>query len=88
MQTKGGGKHDILPVARSRDHALVLVDDAPRSRCGHVPRRFNDAAEHGEVRGASELRSTPEGSLLVETDRLRRPPTKRIFARETTLAYD
>lgn len=61
MQTKSGGKHDILPVARSRDPALMLVDDAPRSRCGHVPRRRCDAAEHGGVHGASELLSTPEG---------------------------
>lgn len=60
MQTKGGGKHDILPVARSRDHAVLYVDDAPRSRCGHVPWRPSDAAEHGGVHGASELRSTQE----------------------------
>ena len=51
MQTKGGGKHDILPVAHSRDHAVMLVDDAPRSRCGHVPRRPFGAAEHGVLFG-------------------------------------
>jgi hypothetical protein len=28
----------------------------------HVPRPSCDAAEHGEVHGASELRSTPEAN--------------------------
>ena len=45
MQTKGGGKHDILPAADAgSDRALLPVNDAPRTRCGHVPHaRFNDA---------------------------------------------
>jgi hypothetical protein len=33
------------------------VEDTPRSRCGHVPRHQRNADEHGEVHGASELRS-------------------------------
>jgi hypothetical protein len=38
MQTKGGGKHDILPVGRAPAVTLdCLWIDAPRSRCGHVP---------------------------------------------------
>ena len=40
MQSEGGGKHDILPVAapKSRaDHARMPVNDAPRSRLRHVP---------------------------------------------------
>jgi len=58
MQTKGGGKHDILSVGRhDRDHARLSVDDAPRSRCGHVPRYGNGSGEHGGVHGASELYS-------------------------------
>lgn len=36
MQTKGGGKHDILPVGRVTATTREC-DDAPRSRCGHVP---------------------------------------------------
>jgi hypothetical protein len=40
MQSEGGGKHDILPVAAPKlcaDHAAVPVNDAPRSRLRHVP---------------------------------------------------
>jgi len=63
MQTKGGGKHDILPVGRpSRDHARLYVNDAPRSRCGHVPRHHHGVGEHGGVHGASELRYRGSGS--------------------------
>jgi len=55
MQTKGGGKHDILPAAEARsDRALLPVNDAPRTRCGHVPGLFQRAEEHGRVHGASE----------------------------------
>jgi len=43
--------------AGDRDHARLPVDDAPRSRCGHVPQHGNGAGEHGGVHGASELRS-------------------------------
>jgi hypothetical protein len=58
MQTKGGGKHDILPAAEAgSDRALLPVDEAPRSRCGHVPQRHHGVGEHGGVHGASELRS-------------------------------
>ncbi len=42
--------------AGDRDHARMSVDEAPRSRCGHVPRHGNGAGEHGGVHGASELR--------------------------------
>jgi hypothetical protein len=57
MQSKGGGKHDILSVGRgNRDQPRMSVNEAPRSRCGHVPRRGNGAGEHGGVHGASELR--------------------------------
>ena len=53
MQTQGGGKHDILPVARPvRDHAVLPVNDAPQSRCETVP-PFGD--EHEGVHGASEF---------------------------------
>ena len=52
MQTKGGGKHDILPAAAAcSDRALLPVNDAPRTRCGHVPRSFQRADEHGRVHG-------------------------------------
>jgi hypothetical protein len=51
MQTKGGGKHDILPAAEAcSDRALLPVNDAPRTRCGHVPGLFQRAEEHREVR--------------------------------------
>jgi transposase len=55
-------------VAVARKPAVIMhamwrdVDDAPRSRCGHVPRHGNGAGEHGGVHGASELRSVG-GSL-------------------------
>ena len=76
MQTKGGGKHDILPVGRpSRDHARLYVNDAPRSRCGHVPRHHHGVGEHGGVHGASELRYRGSGS----------PPSRRSRALSRTI---
>ena len=34
MQPKGGGKHDILPVAPSGDRAVMLVDGVPHLLLG------------------------------------------------------
>ena len=63
MQTKDDGKHDILPVARSRDHAGMPVT-LPRESDGKMRRDGSDAAhgqpqhpvaERGGVHGAPEL---------------------------------
>ena len=67
MQTKGGGKHGILPAAEAgSDRALLPVNDAPRTRCGHVP-RFLDfptgAAIHPRARETgSEARSSRQSA--------------------------
>ena len=66
MQTKDGGKHDILPVAGSPDHAGLpaylphksdadIHRDGP-GRCAHAP-----VDERGRLHGASE----PQTALAI-----------------------
>jgi len=59
MQTKGGGKHDILPVGRATattpDCMGVMPRDPDADIC--VNRYGNGAGEHRGVHGASKLRS-------------------------------
>ena len=75
MQTKDDGKHAILPVARSRDHAGMPVT-LPRESDGNMRRDGSDVVwllqpsyekhavdEGGRVRGAPEL--SPVKELLV-----------------------
>jgi hypothetical protein len=72
VQTKDDGKHDILPVARSRDHAGMPVT-LPRESDGKMRRDGSGAAwflqpdgekhpvdERGRVHGAPEFSTVPE----------------------------
>ena len=73
MQTKGGGKHDILLVGRATATTCVcLWDEAPRTLYRHVPRSgFAPDAEHEGVHGASELTSADVESASRKSARER-----------------
>jgi hypothetical protein len=58
MQTKGGGKHDILPVGRATATTLDCLWMMPRDPDADMcPGTHAAAGEHGGVHGASELAS-------------------------------
>jgi hypothetical protein len=57
MQTKGGGKHDILSVARATVTTLECLWMMPRDPDAVMCLDSAAADEHGGVHGASELYS-------------------------------
>ena len=60
MQTKGGGKHDILPVARATVTTPECMWMMPRDPDADMCRGSTAADEHGGVHGASELCSVSD----------------------------
>jgi len=57
MQTRGGGKRDIVPVGRVTATTLDCLWMMPRDPDADMyPQHGNGAGEHGGVHGASELR--------------------------------
>ncbi|MGQ0446068.1 MAG: hypothetical protein ACT4O2_13325, partial [Beijerinckiaceae bacterium] len=76
MQTKDGGKHDILPVAERSDHAGLPVM-MPRDSDGKLRRGGSETVqpvrpdsmkhpvdEHGRLHGAPELDPTAEQRIV------------------------
>jgi hypothetical protein len=55
MQSKGGGKHDILSVGQATATTLNCLWMRPRDPDGTCTPHGNGAGEHGGVHGASEL---------------------------------
>jgi hypothetical protein len=78
MQTKGGGKHDILSVARATVTTLECLWMMPRDPDAVMCLDSPAADEHGGVHGASELCSISDQDRAASNPSERRRVSSRV----------